>query len=368
MLFTSGFHVHFRNSIESDESIVLKEYKFKGKLPERIKLISGEISKYNEITEIEKVFIDYGLINITDVDNSIIIDLQYASNNNFLGKNLYGNLKSGYLQKDVVNKLHKAAVKLCLIKPEFTLVVLDAARPLSFQKIMWNEANLKPSEKEKFLANPSYGSLHNFGAAVDLTISDAEGRWLDMGTDYDSFEDLAWPALEKTFLKNGQLTKEQYKNRALLRSIMTESGFTGIETEWWHFNSCTRVYARKNYPLIISHVYAENPALITPDNVAVKSINENVLTDASPSDITFRVQIMTSADALNGDESLFKSVKVERYYHNNLYKYTSGKFKSIKEAHEQLVRLQKLGFADAFIVAFEKDKRIGIRDAAEILK
>ena len=76
---------------------------------------------------------------------------------------------------------------------------------------------------------------------------------------------------------------------------------------------------------------------------------------------------MTSLKPLNGDKSIFKNVKVEMYFHNNLYKYTSGKFKTLQEAYQQLIVLQNKGFSDAFIVAFNKNTRIGIKDASELL-
>jgi D-alanyl-D-alanine dipeptidase len=71
-----------------------------------------------------------------------------------------------------------------------------------------------------------------------------------MGTPYDDTAALAYPELEAKFLANGSLTKEQVKNRQLLRRIMYGSGFFGIQTEWWHFNSCTRDSARAWYKLV----------------------------------------------------------------------------------------------------------------------
>ncbi len=362
----SFFSLHFQN-INNNKNISFSEKnKLPGKKAKSSAINLSEIKlNYNEISEIERVLKGYGLVDLNEIDKSIIVELQYATSHNFLGKNIYGDLKQGYLQKDVAIKLHLAAVKLCLLKPEYNLVVLDAARPLSLQKLMWNEADMKPAEKEKFLSNPFYGSLHNYGAAVDVTLSDSSGKWLDFGTDYDSFDELSYPALENIFLNSGKLTQNQVDNRKLLRLIMKEAGFSGIETEWWHFNSCSRVFAKKNYPLIISHIYADNPDLNKETNIVAE---KTTLLETNPHNINFRVQIMTSANPLKGTESIFKDQKVDSYYHNGLYKYTSGKFRSLEEAHKHLVQMQNLGFTDAFIIAFDKNKRIGIRDASEFLQ
>ena len=314
-------------------------------------------------SEIEKVMKGYGLIDIQDFDTTVSVKLQYATTNNFLGKNIYKDLSKAYLQKDVAEKLHRSSVFLKKTHHSYQIVILDAARPLSLQKTMWDEVKVANNEKEKFVANPIYGSLHNYAAAVDVTISDSSGKWLDMGTIYDSFDNLSYPVLENDFLKAGKLTLEQVNNRTLLRTIMSQSGFSGIETEWWHFNSCTREYAKKHYSIILSHILAENPLLISSKNIAQKI----EITEPNISNINFRVQIMTSAKPLKGDESLFKQVKVERYFHNGLYKYTSGNYKTLEDAYKQLIVLQNIGFSDAFIVAFNKNTRICIKDASEFL-
>lgn len=315
-------------------------------------------------SDIEKVMKGYGLIDIHTVDTTIIVQLQYATEHNFLGKNIYHDLSHAYLQKEVGEKLKTAENKLINTKATYRIVILDAARPLSLQKVMWDEVKVPVAEKDKFVANPAYGSLHNYAAAVDVTIADSSGKWLDMGTKYDSFDELAYPALEIGFLKNGKLSQQQVDNRILLRTVMVQSGFSGIETEWWHFNSCSREYARKHYSLIMSHIYADNPILVSNQ----KNIASNkIISEPNVSNINFRVQIMTSSKPLNGNESIFKNVIVERYFHNGLYKYTSGKYKTLEDAFKQLTILQNKGFSDAFIVAFNKNTRIGIKDASELL-
>ena len=92
--------------------------------------------------------------------------------------------------------------------------------------------------------------MHNFGAAVDLTIADSTGQALDMGTPYDYFGELAYPKLQWDLLKQGKLTRAQIDNRSLLNAVMIRAGFFGIQTEWWHYNSCTRKVARERYKIV----------------------------------------------------------------------------------------------------------------------
>jgi D-alanyl-D-alanine dipeptidase len=115
---------------------------------------------------------------------------------------------------------------------------------------MWDTINVPYSERSKYVSNPANGSLHNFGAAVDVTIRDIHGFELDMGTPYDYFGELAYPREEERMLEEGKLTHIQLLNRQLLRDVMEKGGFQGITTEWWHFNSCYRREAYERYRII----------------------------------------------------------------------------------------------------------------------
>lgn len=115
---------------------------------------------------------------------------------------------------------------------------------------MWNELDMPDNIKIKYLAHPSSISLHNYGAAIDLGIVTNNGDLLDMGTPFDSFNELSEPCKEWKFLKDSTLSKEAYNNRLLLRKVMSKAGFTGISSEWWHFNSTNKFEASKKYKLI----------------------------------------------------------------------------------------------------------------------
>lgn len=200
--------------------------------------------------ELEKKIIQAGLVNIHTIDSSIQVILKYSDTSNFMHKDVYGNLNRLYLQPDVAKKLAKAQHILKQEHPDLTLLVLDGVRPLSIQQKMWDMLDMPGPEKGKFLSNPKNHSLHNYGAAVDITIADSLGNELDMGTPYDYAGELAYPAMEQKMLKEGKLTQQQINNRMLLRRVMNKAGFFGIQTEWWHFNSCTRNRAKEMYTLI----------------------------------------------------------------------------------------------------------------------
>lgn len=177
------------------------------------------------------------------------IDLRYASNHNFTGENLYaGSMTSAYLHVDASRKLAAAAEFLLRRKPKWSLLVFDALRPRSVQRRMWDV--VKGTAQEIYVANPDPGSMHNFGLAVDLSIADEHAREIDMGTPFDSFEELAQPRLEEKFLMQGKLTLDQIENRHLLRSAMLESGFESIPFEWWHFNAIPFSEAQSKYKII----------------------------------------------------------------------------------------------------------------------
>jgi D-alanyl-D-alanine dipeptidase len=229
---------------EKHNDLVINDTKTQKSHPNSEKVIEPDTC------ELEKLFVQNGLVNIESEIPGIYIDLKYSGNTNFMNRDMYGNLNRVYLQHDVCAKLNKAQYFLKKQDSTLSLLVFDGVRPLRIQKAMWNEFKLPAWKKGKFLSNPAYGSLHNYGAAVDLTICDAKGKELDMGTSYDDTARLAYPELEGYFLTNKQLTKQQVKNRQLLRNVMYGAGFFGIQTEWWHFNSCTRDMARQRYKLI----------------------------------------------------------------------------------------------------------------------
>jgi zinc D-Ala-D-Ala dipeptidase len=192
-----------------------------------------------------------GLVDIKAVDSTIWVDLKYATTDNFMQKDVYGCLRRCYLQPDVAQRIEVVQQELKSIDSTLSLKIFDGLRPRSVQQYMWDILDMPITEKTKFVSNPKNGSLHNFGAAVDITIVNTlTGDELDMGAPYDYIGVLAWPKKEPELLASGELSQEQVNNRILLRKVMKAGYFTNIQTEWWHFNACSREKAYQLYTIV----------------------------------------------------------------------------------------------------------------------
>lgn len=223
-----------------------------GMLPDLITLaeeVEAE-SKAPVLTAVEKSFIDAGLVDLHSIDSSIAVDLKYATEDNFLKTNLYGDLTRCYLHPLVAQKLANAQKLLKEKYPYYSIKIFDGGRPHSIQQKMWNELKVPEHLKDKYVSDPSVGSLHNYGCAVDVTLINEEGWEMDMGTPYDYFGELAHPIAEQRLLSEYRLTWRQFENRKLLREIMTKAGFTIITTEWWHFNGSSLAIATNSYKIV----------------------------------------------------------------------------------------------------------------------
>ncbi|HET6992521.1 MAG TPA: M15 family metallopeptidase [Bacteroidia bacterium] len=212
--------------------------------------IDSVVSVPVKISGLETQLCSLGLVNIHSLDSTIRVNLKYSTADNFIGIDVYGEFNQCYLQPDVAEKLVMAEKFLREKYPFYRLIVFDAVRPLSIQQKMWDTLVLPPGEKIKYLSNPKNFSLHNYGAAVDLSIIDENGIQLDMGTPFDFFGEKAHPVKEQELLAAGELTGREIANREILRDVMRKAGFFGIQTEWWHFNSCTREVAATKYQIV----------------------------------------------------------------------------------------------------------------------
>jgi D-alanyl-D-alanine dipeptidase len=229
-----------------------EETKSVDNFPKNSKEKETKIDTILEITE--NIQPRIGLEQLTDIqtiDPTIQVDLKYATSDNFMHQILYKNIKHLYVQKEVAERLSKSQQLLKKTNPSLSLLIYDGVRPLSVQQAMWDALDTIPfKERTKFVSNPANGSLHNYGAAVDLTICDEGGNPLDMGAGFDDIREIAYPKFESNFLASGQLTKQQIENRKLLRKVMRSQGFTNIQTEWWHFNACSRATAKMKYEIL----------------------------------------------------------------------------------------------------------------------
>jgi D-alanyl-D-alanine dipeptidase len=211
------------------------------------------------------------LVDVQTLDSTILVHLAYSTADNFIGENVYGSLKSCYLRREAAEMLVKAQQLLSKRHSGYRLLVYDGLRPRHIQQVMWDV--VKGTPKAKYVASPNPGSIHNHGAAVDLTIADSSGQPLDMGTPFDYMDVKAQPRYESYFadsgliekanldvsikkqirddiVKLGPLTTKSLENRKLLRKVMVEAGFLTIPNEWWHFNAFDKTEVRKRFPIV----------------------------------------------------------------------------------------------------------------------
>ncbi len=177
------------------------------------------------------------------------VDLRYGSAQNFVGRDLYGDLDCAWLHRDAADALTRAVAWLNERRPDISILILDALRPQRVQEALWDA--LAGTDLQMYLADPARGSIHSFGMAVDITLIDAKGIELDMGTPFDDLTVYSHPALEEKFLAAGVLSTLHIQNRRLLRDAMVHAGFHGINTEWWHFDCGDRLQVRAHFARVL---------------------------------------------------------------------------------------------------------------------
>ena len=169
-------------------------------------------------------FIKADLVEIIKLDHTIKTDIRYATENNFMGIRLYDQPRA-FLQMEPAAAL--ARVNHRLSAYGCGLVVYDAYRPWYVTKMFYDAT---PYHQKDFVANPSQGSRHNRGGAVDVGLYDLKtGKALDMGSGYDEFSIRAYPDYPGG-------TSEQRELREMLRIVMEGEGFKVFHNEWWHFD------------------------------------------------------------------------------------------------------------------------------------
>ena len=142
-----------------------------------------------------------------------------------------------------------AQQRLKQLRPELSLIIFDATRPMSIQQKMWDV--VKNTPKYFYVSNPARGGgMHNYGMAVDISICRVGGDTIPMGATVDFMGDLSHIDKEDLLVKNKRITEEARANRKLLREVMAAGGFMPLRTEWWHFNLCSRQEAKRYYKVI----------------------------------------------------------------------------------------------------------------------
>ena len=162
------------------------------------------------------------MIDIKKYIPTIVLDLRYATTNNFMKTKLYPNINYTFLRKPAAKALKKVQTELN--KKGLGVKIFDAYRPYSVTEKMW-----EPIKDDRYAADPKKGSGHNRGVAVDVTIINVKsGEEINMGTGFDNFSDTAHGDFNN-------LPLLVLQNRLLLKSTMENYGFKVLDTEWWHF-------------------------------------------------------------------------------------------------------------------------------------
>jgi zinc D-Ala-D-Ala dipeptidase len=164
---------------------------------------------------------DTTFVNVKKFSSDFVLDMRYATTNNFMKTQVY-DCGECYLRYKTVKALINANSEF--IKLGYKIKLFDCYRPRDVQKIMFD---IVPNPT--YVADPKNGSIHNRGCAVDLTLVDKEGKELDMGTAFDFFGVEAAHAYQN-------LPKNVLDNRNLLKSVLQKNGFNAIKSEWWHYN------------------------------------------------------------------------------------------------------------------------------------
>jgi D-alanyl-D-alanine dipeptidase len=162
------------------------------------------------------------LVDLQSFIPGIALDIRYATTNNFMHQQLYPVAKA-YLRYPAAVALRDVQNELA--KENLGLKIFDAYRPYSITERMW-----EPIKNPDFVADPSKGSRHNRGAAVDLTLIDLKtGEELKMPSGYDEFTNRA----RHDYFDAPEVAMQ---NRDKLRETMTRHGFQPLPSEWWHYD------------------------------------------------------------------------------------------------------------------------------------
>ncbi|HOD39667.1 MAG TPA: M15 family metallopeptidase [Candidatus Wallbacteria bacterium] len=164
------------------------------------------------------------LVDLKNLGGNLIFDIRYASENNFMGAKFYDS-PGAFLQKPAAYGL--LYVARALERHGLAMIVYDAYRPWYVTKMFYDAT---PDAQKNFVADPSKGSRHNRGTAVDVGLYDLKtGKLIEMGSGYDEFSERASPKFEGA-------TSNARWHRKLLERYMNKAGFTVYEDEWWHFD------------------------------------------------------------------------------------------------------------------------------------
>ena len=162
------------------------------------------------------------LLDLRKVNPTILIDIRYATANNFMGFPIYSRPVC-FVHPQVATALDK--IQKELESKGMGLKVYDGFRPIAVQQAMWERIR-----DERYVSNPAKSrGPHTRGVAIDVTLVDRHGHELEMPSDFDEFT-------ERAHLNYAHGSKAALQHRDILQKTMTAYGFEPLETEWWHFH------------------------------------------------------------------------------------------------------------------------------------
>jgi D-alanyl-D-alanine dipeptidase len=176
------------------------------------------------IRNFDTIFVYNGLVDIRELDPRIIIDLRYATTNNFASK-VFHPFPLALMRVETAKMFIKA--QNLAWSQGYRLRIYDSYRPLLVQRQLF-EANASGSAL--FVAAPSENEKHSIGLAIDCGLSYMDGEEVEMPSPYNEFTQRAYATYS-----GGSV--EATANRELLKRIMTEVGFSVYSKEWWHYNA-----------------------------------------------------------------------------------------------------------------------------------
>ena len=207
LIFLVFLAISCKTTIVNQENIIYK----------KLELKNNTVYKLNSFENLN----DSTLVNLEEYSNDFVYDMKYATNDNFLKAKVY-DCAACYLRLKTVKAIIKANEKF--MKIGYRIKLYDCYRPLDIQKKMWSIVS-----NPIYVANPSKGSIHNRGGAVDISLVNKNGTELNMGTAFDYF------GIEASH-NNRNFSKEIQRNRKLLKKIMLRYNFQSFDSEWWHYN------------------------------------------------------------------------------------------------------------------------------------
>ena len=189
-----------------------------------------------ESPQIVRGEVHVNLVKLSEIDPDIVVDFRYATDDNFLKKGVYPR-NEAFIINSAGQRLKRVNDRL--EEQGFGLKVWEAYRPPWVQKEMW-----KILPDDRYVADPSLGSRHNRGCAVDVTLVDAQGNELEMPTLFDDFSEKAHP-------EYSDVSPIAIRNRQILRAAMMAEVFEPFPTEWWHFDDPNW----RDYPILDVNPY-----------------------------------------------------------------------------------------------------------------